>query len=468
MTATLTLATLEAVNGAPAPAWQRLMECATVATPAEFGAVHARMAIPLGMLGLVAQIVDSAELAVAHSKPGSTQSDVARVILAHAVSAMNEDRARELVDGLIDDLDLAAAAQHDPMLGLHLGRALSIAEKYDDAASALLELISRARSEGSRSSLAMSFGALGETYVRASRFDEALACLDEAVALSLATGQRAFAPFWLALRARVHAIRGDDLQAEADLRPGFTISDDQTTFGARYFLLANAGLAALIAQRHDEAIGYLAECWSFEQATGLLAPQLARWHADLVEAYVATGRHVDAEPLVAHLVAISALPGASRWTRATACRAQACVSADADPSLALTHLNAALAIYDPEVDCFDRARALQTKAALDPSGQSREEARHAALHAFRRLGATPWAARLPSPTRVAHVDTLTESERRVLTEVAKGLTNQQIAKRLHLSAKTVSNHLYNVYRKLGVASRTEAARRILLDGGQHG
>ena len=54
----------------------------------------------------------------------------------------------------------------------------------------------------------------------------------------------------------------------------------------------------------------------------------------------------------------------------------------------------------------------------------------------------------------------------VLDEVAQGLTNQQIAKRLHLSAKTVANHLYRAYPKLGVSSRTEAARHMLLRDGR--
>lgn len=466
VSATLTLATLEAVNGAPATACQRLMECAAIATPAELGAIHARMAIPLGMLGLVAQIVDSAEAALEHSKPDSPQSDVARAILAHAVSASNEGRAKEMVDGLIEKMDLGATAQHDPMVGLHIGRALSIAERYGDSTSALTDLISQSRGEGARSSLAMSFGALGETHVRASRFDEALVCLDEAIALSLAAGQRAFAPFWLALRARVHAIRGDDQASAADFELGFAITDEQATFGARYFLLANAGFSALTAQCHDTAIRHLAECWAFEQAGGLLAPQLARWHADLVEAYAESGRRDEAEPLVAHLMSVADLPGSSRWTKATACRAQAFMTAAADPQLALALLDEAVAIFDPEVDRFDRARALLTKAELDLNTASQEEARRSALYAFRRLGATPWAARLTSTAKPAGMAALTEAESRIIAEVAKGLTNQQIAKRLHLSAKTVSNHLYHAYRKLGVASRTEAARYVLLEGGR--
>lgn len=457
--ATLTLATLEALNGAPAAAWQRLLECVAIATPAELGVVHARMTIPLGMLGLVGQIVDTAEAAVEHTKPDTLESDVARVILAHAASAQNEARAKDLVAELLDTLDLASAAHHDPMVGLHIGRALSIAEQYGAAVSALTELSGRSRGEGSRSSLAMTFGALGETYVRASRFDEALVCLDEAVALSLATGQRAFAPFWLSLRARVRAIRGDDEASALDFDLGFAIADEQSTFGARYFLLANAGLAALTVQRYDTAVDHLAECWAFEQAGGLLAPQLARWHADLVEAFVAAGRRDDAEPLVAHLVGVAETPGSSRWTKATACRAAALMSADADPLRALALLDEAVAIYDPEVDRFDRARAFLEKAKLPVGRDSREEAKTEALHAFRRLGAAPWAARLAPSAEPDGIAALTEAESRVLAEVAKGLTNQQIAKSLHLSVKTVANHLYHTYRKLGVASRTEAALR---------
>lgn len=460
--ATLTLAILEAVDGAPAAACQRLMECLVVATPAEVGSVHARLTLPLGMLGLVGQIVIHAEAAVENSKPDSPEWVVARVVLAHAASAQSESRATELVGELLEEVDLVTAVQHDPMAGLHIGRALSIAEQYDAAVSALTELGARLRGEGARSALAMTFGALGETHVRASRFDEALACLDEAIALSLATGQRAFAPFWLSLRARVHAVRGDDRASATDLSLGFAISTELSTFGARYFLLANAGLAALTSQHYDEAVTHLAECWAFEQADALLAPQLARWHVDLVEAYVACGRHDDAVPVLAHLVAVSAEPGASRWTKATAYRAKALICADSDPGRAVELLDLALATYDSRVDCFDRARAFLQKALMAQERADREAACAEALHAFHRLGAVPWAARLTSATQTDETDSLTEAESRVLAEVAKGLTNRQIAKRLHLSIKTVANHLYHAYRKLGVASRTEAARYVIL------
>ena len=52
---------------------------------------------------------------------------------------------------------------------------------------------------------------------------------------------------------------------------------------------------------------------------------------------------------------------------------------------------------------------------------------------------------------------LTGREQEVLTLVARGLTNRQIAQRLAISEKTVSVHVSNILSKLGLASRTQAA-----------
>jgi DNA-binding NarL/FixJ family response regulator len=51
---------------------------------------------------------------------------------------------------------------------------------------------------------------------------------------------------------------------------------------------------------------------------------------------------------------------------------------------------------------------------------------------------------------------LTRREREVLTLIAAGATNRQVAQQLHLSEKTVSRHLANIYAKAGVSSRTAA------------
>lgn len=52
---------------------------------------------------------------------------------------------------------------------------------------------------------------------------------------------------------------------------------------------------------------------------------------------------------------------------------------------------------------------------------------------------------------------LSEREWEVLELVARGYTNVQIAEALHLSDNTVKFHLQNIYQKLGVSNRTEAA-----------
>jgi DNA-binding NarL/FixJ family response regulator len=53
---------------------------------------------------------------------------------------------------------------------------------------------------------------------------------------------------------------------------------------------------------------------------------------------------------------------------------------------------------------------------------------------------------------------LTASELAVLRALARGLVNKQIAVDLQIAPQTVKFHLTNVYRKLGVANRTEAIR----------
>ena len=53
---------------------------------------------------------------------------------------------------------------------------------------------------------------------------------------------------------------------------------------------------------------------------------------------------------------------------------------------------------------------------------------------------------------------LTARELEVLEMVARGLPNRAVAEELFLSDQTVKRHLRKVYRKLGVANRTEAAR----------
>ncbi len=61
-------------------------------------------------------------------------------------------------------------------------------------------------------------------------------------------------------------------------------------------------------------------------------------------------------------------------------------------------------------------------------------------------------------------ETLTPREREILQLVARGLTNDRIARTLFVSSRTVNWHLTAIYAKLGVRGRTEATRVAIEQG----
>jgi DNA-binding NarL/FixJ family response regulator len=70
---------------------------------------------------------------------------------------------------------------------------------------------------------------------------------------------------------------------------------------------------------------------------------------------------------------------------------------------------------------------------------------------YRQLGLEPVRKpATPSPGG------LTKREVDILTRIAGGATNKQVAEQVFLSEKTVRRHLANIYSKLGVSSRTAA------------
>ncbi|MFJ3637897.1 response regulator [Streptomyces sp. NPDC090112] len=96
----------------------------------------------------------------------------------------------------------------------------------------------------------------------------------------------------------------------------------------------------------------------------------------------------------------------------------------------------------------DLVRAVRTVAAgrsmLDPDTTAR----------LMRSLREPGAGTEPRDDRLAP---LSEREREVLELIGEGLTNRQIAERLHLSEKTVKNHISRILGKLGVERRVQAA-----------
>ncbi|WP_329320825.1 MULTISPECIES: response regulator transcription factor [unclassified Streptomyces] len=64
----------------------------------------------------------------------------------------------------------------------------------------------------------------------------------------------------------------------------------------------------------------------------------------------------------------------------------------------------------------------------------------------------------PSPAPVEPPDGLTARETEVLLLIAEGLTNQEIARKLHVSTATVKTHINNLFAKTGLKDRAQAVR----------
>jgi len=121
---------------------------------------------------------------------------------------------------------------------------------------------------------------------------------------------------------------------------------------------------------------------------------------------------------------------------------------------------------------FEHARTLLHLGAAQRRAKRKLAARASlaeALRIFETLGAAPWRAETAGELarisgRQPSGQGLTPTETRIVALVAEGRTNKEVAAALYLSPKTVESNLRNVFRKLGVRSRTALARRVLADG----
>lgn len=174
--------------------------------------------------------------------------------------------------------------------------------------------------------------------------------------------------------------------------------------------------------------------------------------------------------------------------KTTSCEDALAVVAEAQPDL----LVADVAVHSPDdgLDCLRRARhaapeirmvALSTSAdpglidaALaagaaayvmksahpDDLSAAIRQAFDRSMYIRRPLHADADAASAPQREveREAQSVSLTKREREILKLVAEGYSNGQLARLLWVTEPTVKFHLSNVYRKLNVSNRTEAAR----------
>jgi DNA-binding NarL/FixJ family response regulator len=226
--------------------------------------------------------------------------------------------------------------------------------------------------------------------------------------------------------------------------------------------------------RHARTVIALAKS-DFESAYAILIEfpiEAHRWEIsghgaaellNLAEACDGVGRPQDALPAVSAAI----LHGVDSQTVRQAMAlhaAQAILEPDEETAGRL--FESALAMEDAADSSFDSARvrlAYSHFLLRRRRDSSRAQVQlDQAISDFDALGASEWAARATrelatsrrsTPSAATSVAGLSPQEQLVASYAAQGLTNKEIAKRLFISARTVSYHLYNVFPKLGVTSR---------------
>ncbi|WP_078492274.1 LuxR C-terminal-related transcriptional regulator [Streptomyces yerevanensis] len=237
------------------------------------------------------------------------------------------------------------------------------------------------------------------------------------------------------------------------------------------------GLLALGAGKFEKAVDDYERAGVLAHRAGIEDPSVAPWAANLIEAYVHSGRIAEAEREHGCFDAEMRRAGPS-WALAVSARCRALLL-EADGRGATGAIEAAfheaLEWHARGAVVFEHARTLLCHGQwLRRTGRT-PEARVAlaeALSVFSVLGAVPWEEAVRSELRASgerggrtSCGRLTEQEGRIAGLVAGGATNKETAAALFLSPKTVEFHLGNVYRKLGVRSRSELARTYGAVGG---
>jgi DNA-binding CsgD family transcriptional regulator len=332
----------------------------------------------------------------------------------------------------------------------------------------------RARATGGLADLPLALHGIGVMSAIQGRFRAAEAAADEGVRIARETGQRTAECLNLATLAVLAALRGDEalcreyadsvLHQAVPLRLGLPVAS------------ASWALALL-----DLAAGRPAEALPRLRAIAEAGPGAGHYLVavsttpDLVEAAVRCGDPETAQHALAGLelqLANSPMPVPGAWLAR-------CRGLVEPPATAVKHLREALRRYALTEERFERARTELLLGEALRRAKRRTDARDAlrsALSTFDALGARVWAERTrrelralgdapasPEPDGLA---ALTPQELQIARLVSGGASNREIAAQLFLSPRTVEYHLYKLFPKVGVTSRTELARLVLTGAGR--
>jgi DNA-binding NarL/FixJ family response regulator len=280
-------------------------------------------------------------------------------------------------------------------------------------------------------------------------------------------------------RAQLHLFRGEWDEAErAALRVGADLDANRIDYAAEaWYVVAEARRLrgdpdaaeaydeahargrdpqpgrALLRLQEGDPVGAATSVRSAVVAAGTDPLRRAPLCAAVVEIAVAAGRLDDAAAAATELAATAGTYATSGLAAMAATARGAVLLAQGSAEEALAVLRDACrrwhdlgAVYDAAGTC---ARLAEVYRALGDEASAAAEVAQAEA-TYERLGAHRLARGAP--------DGLTRRECEVLTLVADGRSNREIAEALHISDRTVARHLTNIFHKIDVTSRTQAAR----------
>jgi len=314
----------------------------------------------------------------------------------------------------------------------------------------------------------------------AGRLTEARAIAEAGYQAAVADGSSERTGGWAGFRGLVAKAEGRVATAEAWLREAVALLDEQDPYRFMRWCLAELASVAALAGDQEAAGGWLAradarageanryfdpwveldKAWVAAAAGELTrAIDLATQAADMARA----SKQFTFEAVALYDVARLGAPIGVRQRleelaglqegRLAALLASSAVALAADDGAALDRVGAAF----QDLGALLLAAEVKATAARAHRAAGRDASANASQERAAALAAACQGARTPGLGTAMPVSVLTPREREVAMLAATQASSREIATRLHLSVRTVDNHLGRIYAKLGVSSRAQLA-----------
>ena len=357
-----------------------------------------------------------------------------------------------------------------PLFGPSLARGLVLkwCDRLDEARLRLADQYQRALDRGNEASVPFLLYHLSELECWAGNWAVAEEYALEGRRVAEESRQQTMTPAMLYSLALVRAQQGQAQDARELAHDALVLSEQTGNVPLGSQVLSVLGFIALSLDDHQTAHSHLGHLAEITAAFGLGEPGVVKFLPDEIEALAALGQIDRARLLTRRLEAQGGALG-RRWALATAARCRAQLAAvDGDLPIAQAACEQALSHHDRLPMPFELGRTLLVKGMIERRAKLKLAARGSfsqALGIFEHLGASLWAGKarceLSRMVTRASVDGLTDTEHRIASLIAQGLTNREIASAMFVTGNTVQTHVRHIFQKLGVRSRTELAAQLL-------